>query len=294
MTSSPKPPPSSTPSTDDIVDDGDDADMRHNRPRLRQRRLIARIVELGSTTVADLADEFGVSVMTLHRDLDELQRRGVVRKFRGGVTAQPSGVFESQLAFRLNSMSAQKAAIARLALTYVEPGTSVMLDDSTTSAQMISGLAERAPLHVATNFLLAMRRIADLAGSHDINVIGLGGFYDEAHDAFVGVQCIEQVNDIHADTLFMSSSAVSDGHVYHQEERIVALKRAMFAASSRRYFLVDHAKLTRHALHRIMPLTDFDLVITDAGVDPATLEYWDREGVTYAVAPNDTTGGAAP
>lgn len=68
----------------------------------------------------------------------------------------------------------------------------------------------------------------------------------------------------------------------------------MFAASSRRYFLVDHAKLTRHALHRIMPLTDFDLVITDAGVDPATLEYWDREGVTYAVAPNDTTGGAAP
>lgn len=261
----------------------------HRRRRERQRLIIERIVERGSTTVQDLADEFSVSLMTLHRDLDELDRRGVVRKFRGGVTAQPSGVFESQLAYRLNSMTVQKAAIARLALGYVEPGTSVMLDDSTTILHMISGLAERAPLHVATTFLAAMRRIADLATAHDIKLIGLGGHYDASHDSFVGVQCVEQIQAIHADTLFMSSSAVSGGHVYHQEERIVALKRAMVAASTHRYFLIDHAKLTRHALHRIMPLTDFDLVITDADVEPEILQAWDREGVRYAVAPRSAT-----
>lgn len=269
--------------------DSEAPDPRRNRRLERQRQIVERIVELGSTTAQALADEFSVSLMTLHRDLDQLERRGVVRKFRGGVTAQPSGTFESQLAYRLNSMTAEKADIARFALTFVEPGTSVMLDDSTTILHMISGLAELAPLYVATNFLSAQRRIADIAGSSDINLIGLGGHYDHAHDAFVGVQCLEQISELHVDTLFMSSSAVSDSHVYHQEERIVALKRAMVAASTRRYLLIDHAKRTRHALHRIMPLTEFDLVITDAGIDRDTLVAWEREGVAFAVAPG---GGA--
>lgn len=278
---------------DDASHDND-GPTPQNRRQDRQRRIFARVVELGSTTAQDLAGEFSVSLMTLHRDLDELEHRGVVRKFRGGVTAQPSGVFESQLAYRLNSMTVEKAAIARLALTHVEPGTSVMLDDSTTILHMIPGLAERAPLHVATTFLAAMRRLADLTSSHDINLIGLGGHYDVSHDSFVGVQCVEQIEGIRTDALFMSSSAVFGGDVYHQEERIVALKRAMVASASRRYFLIDHAKLNRHALHRIMPLADFDLVITDAGVDPEILQAWKRDGIRYAVAPPADSSAPVP
>jgi DeoR/GlpR family transcriptional regulator of sugar metabolism len=261
------------------------ADARRSRREQRQRQIIERVVELGSSTASDLAEEFAVSLMTVHRDLDEIERRGIVRKFRGGVTALPSAVFESQLAFRINSNIAEKEAIAKVALSYVEPGTSVMLDDSTTALHMIPGLVERTPLHVATTFLEALRRLSEFTAAHDITLIGLGGHYDVAHDAFVGVQCVEQIQGIHADALFMSSSAVDGLHVYHQEERIVALKRAMMESSARRYFLIDHAKLSRHALHRILPLTAFDLVITDDGVDPETLQIWERAGVRYRLAP---------
>lgn len=262
-----------------------------NRPRERKtdarRRLIReRVIAQGSCSAQELATAFDVSIMTIHRDLDELERRGVVRKFHGGVTAQPSGVFESQLSYRMTSKTVEKSAIAQAALNYVEPGMSVMLDDSTSILHMLPGLAERAPLHVATTFLTALRRLGDLAADSDITVIGLGGTYDLSHDSFVGMQCVEQISGIRADVLFTSTSAVSTTDAFHQEERIVAIKRAMVRAATKRYLLVDNTKLGRVALHKIVPLTDFDLIITDAHADPAVLSAWDASGIHYELAPD--------
>lgn len=261
------------------------AKARENTKETRQRRITERLVLVGDCSPQELADEFGVSLMTVHRDLDDLERRGVVRKFHGGVTAQPSGVFESQLSYRIMSHSEEKAALAQVALGYVEAGMSLLLDDSTTVLQMIPGLADRAPLHVATTFLTGMRRLAEIASDADLTIIGLGGLYDLPHDSFVGMQCIEQIEGLRADALFTSTSAVSTTHAFHQEERIVALKRAMVGAATKRYLLVDHSKLGRVALHRIVPLTEFDLIITDAGADKAVLEAWEAAGIRYQIAP---------
>jgi DeoR/GlpR family transcriptional regulator of sugar metabolism len=107
------------------------AKPRETAKEARQRRITERLVLVGDCSPQDLVDEFGVSLMTIHRDLDDLERRGIVRKFHGGVTAQPSGVFESQLSYRIMSHAEEKAAIAQHALAYVEPGMSVLLDDST-------------------------------------------------------------------------------------------------------------------------------------------------------------------
>ena len=257
---------------------------RERKTEARQRLITERVVAQGSCSAQELAGEFGVSIMTIHRDLDELERRGIVRKFHGGVTAQPSGVFESQLSYRMMSKAQEKSAIAQVALRYVEPGMSVMLDDSTSILHMIPGLAERAPLHVATTFLAGLRRLADIASDSDLTIIGLGGVYDLPHDSFVGMQCLEQIAGIRADALFMSTSSISATDAFHQEERIVALKRAMVYAATKRYLLVDHTKLGRVALHKIVPLDEFDLIITDAGADPSLLAAWDASGIRYEVA----------
>lgn len=254
----------------------------------RQRQIQERVVAKGSCTAQELAAEFGVSIMTIHRDLDELERRNVLRKFHGGVTALPSGIFESQLSYRMTSKSAEKAAIALAALNHVEPGMSVLLDDSTSILHMLPGLAERAPLHVATTFLTALRRLADLANESELTILGLGGTYDLPHDSFVGMHCVQQIGELRTDVLFASTSAVTATDALHQEERIVAVKRAMVRSATRRYLLVDHSKLSRVALHQLAPLTDFDLVITDSGADPELLAAWDANGIPYEIAPEVT------
>ena len=85
-------------------------ELLSGRQRLDQVRQY--VLANQSASPAELARRFGVSVMTVHRDLAELEQQGVVRRFRGGVTAQPSAVFESNIAYRMNAMQAEKDAIA--------------------------------------------------------------------------------------------------------------------------------------------------------------------------------------
>ena len=106
-------------------------------PGGRQVAIADLVLRHGSVSAQELAETFAVSVMTVHRDLDELQRQGVLRKSRGVATARPSGTFESNVAFRLKSQLEAKRAIAQHACRHLESGMSVLLDDSTTVLQML-------------------------------------------------------------------------------------------------------------------------------------------------------------
>jgi predicted transcriptional regulator len=81
----------------------DGNDIRSSRAN-RKRELAQYVLDHGTVTVTELVERFGVSQMTVHRHLTELERQGVVRRFRGGASAQPSGVFESNVLYRMSAM----------------------------------------------------------------------------------------------------------------------------------------------------------------------------------------------
>jgi DeoR/GlpR family transcriptional regulator of sugar metabolism len=265
-----------------MTPDGDGDATELSRPARRQAEIAAYVVEHGSVSASDLVEAFGVSVMTVHRDLDELERQGVVRKYRGGVSAQPTSVFESNVAYRLNTAQGEKAAIARHVRAMIDPGMSVMLDDSTTALALLDLIEDVTPLTVATNFLPAITRLTDLRG---ITLLALGGIYSPTHDSFGGVPCAQAVEELHADLLFCSVSAVSPTHAFHQEQEIVLVKQAMLRSAHTKVLLVDHGKLQRTALHRLAPLTDFDLVVVDQRTPADLIQGLRDHGATVEVAP---------
>jgi DeoR/GlpR family transcriptional regulator of sugar metabolism len=236
---------------------------------IRQQRITDYVVGRGSASAAELAELTGVSVMTVHRDLDELARRGLLRKFRGGVSAQPSTVFESNAEYRLGAHVEAKAAIARQALTYVEPGMSILLDDSTSALALAKLLPEVAPLTVATNYL---RTIDVLKNVEDIRLICIGGDYSSTHDSFLGMPCLESVERITVDATFVSTSSMNGEMTFHQEPEIVMVKRVMLASAETKVLLMDSSKMPRSALHRLAPVSDYDRLIVDAGVPAQLLE----------------------
>ena len=100
---------------------------RANPQRQRQRDIATYVVENGTVRIEDIAARFGVSAMTVRRDLDDLEAQSVLRRSRGQATALSSSVFEANSFYRRTQQTAQKAKLARATLQLIEPGEA--LDD---------------------------------------------------------------------------------------------------------------------------------------------------------------------
>ena len=256
-------------------------DLRQSR-RLDRRRMIAEAVMAeGTMRIEDLAARFAISLMTAHRDLDDLVARGLMRKARGIVSAAPTSLIEASDVYRASRQEPQKAAMAEAAMAFVEPGQAVFMDDSTTVLRMARLLPRKVPLTVITNSLTLM---GEVKGVQDLTLIGLGGRYANWCNAFMGRMTTHEAGRLRADTLFLSMAAVTDGEVFHQSPDMVETKRAMFDASARRILLVDHTKFGRRALHVLASLTEMDVVIVDDGIGPDDLARMRDAGVTVVVA----------
>ncbi len=250
-------------------------------PSERQDWIADRVLLSDFVSAKELAERFDVSLMTIHRDLDELERRGLLRKVRGGATPQPSSLFESNVRYRIKSASREKDALARFALKLIEPGQAVMLDNSTTTLALARLLPAVAPLTVITNFHTILH---ELSAVRDIRVIVLGGEYAPRSDSFTGLVCEAAIGALRADIVFMSTTAVASGIAFQPDQEEALIKRAMLGAAARRVLLIDHSKLGRVALHRLAPLREFDLVVVDAGVDEAGLHQLREARVPFEVA----------
>jgi len=82
----------------------------------------------------------------------------------------------------------------------------------------------------------------------------------------------------------MSAPAVDGQSIFHQEDRMVGVKKAMMEASKKKYLLVNNTKIGKVALHKVASLSEFDLVITDEDADSQILEQWETNGVPFFVA----------
>ncbi|MGW1679760.1 DeoR/GlpR family DNA-binding transcription regulator [Saccharopolyspora sp. NPDC002376] len=248
---------------------------------LRQQKIIDHVVAQGFASAAELSELTGVSLMTVHRDLDDLVTRGLLRKYHGGVSAQPSTVFESSSDFRLHTHTAEKDALARDALQFITPGMSVMLDDSTTALALARLLPDVGPLTVVSNYRQVQETLRDVP---DIRLIGLGGEYSRTHDSYLGLPCQEMINAFSVDIVFLSTSAMNARLTFHQEQEIVLVKRAMLASAMTKVLLMDASKVARSALHQFAPVSAFDHVLLAGDLDAALVEEM-REQTDVRLAP---------
>lgn len=242
----------------------------------RQKAIASYVLERGDARVDELVDTFGVSRMTIHRHIEELSRQGVVRKLHGSVSAQPSGVYESLFSFRQARATEVKKALAARALEEIEPGEIIMLDDSTTTSELGPLLAEKAPLKVVTN---SLGLTSMLVSVDEVSVLSLGGDYHPTYQAFIGHLCENAVAGIRVNTLICSTSAVDSGIALIQDPGVARVKQAMMRAAKHKVLMFDSEKYGKVALHAFAPLLDFDVVITDDGLDDAISESLLAEGV---------------
>lgn len=261
-----------------------DDDMQAGAPKVgpdgRRKALLDYLIPIGSAQVDELAEHFGVSKMTVHRDLKMLEEQGIVRRVHGGVTVRSSNLADSTILYRSRQAHAEKNALARAAAELVEPGQAIILDDSTTAIHLAAQVVSRNPLTVISSSLSVINTLKD---AHGIETICLGGRYSPRFNAFFGYLCEQAVGSLRANLLFMSTSTVMGGVAYHQQEEVVKVKRALMRAADRTILLIDSSKFGKTALIRLAELTEFDEVFTDSGIASEEAEALRKEGVRLNV-----------
>lgn len=230
-------------------------------PWARQFAIAEAVVRAGSVSVEDLVKSTGVSAMTIYRDLASLESSGVLQRHRGRVVAVANGLHEADAAFRLEQSSSDKQAVAELASGLIAPGSSIMLDDSTSGVWVLRSLPEHTPLTVVTNSLLVAKEV--ITTSSDKLVV-TGGEYQSWAQSLMGPAAVRMIRSMHADLCFLSASGIFEAGCYHPYQEVVEVKRAMLESAETRVLLLDHTKFGRRALFKFADLTEFDHVVVDA------------------------------
>jgi DeoR/GlpR family transcriptional regulator of sugar metabolism len=250
----------------------------------RRQGILDLLMEAGTATVDDLSARFDVSKMTIHRDLDQLEQEGLLRKVRGGASMQSSGQFESDYRYRQRLAGPEKRRIAVAAAAFVEPGQTVIIDDSSTAGEVAKYLGEMRPLTVITNNLAV---IQELSGAAGITLIALGGQYSKKFHGFFGLLADEGLRSLRADIAFVSTSSIHGTSAFHQDQEVVQTKRLMLAAAERKYLLVDHGKFGRPALHFLTALDAFDAVLTGEEPDAMAGKALKDAGIRLTIIDKD-------
>jgi DeoR/GlpR family transcriptional regulator of sugar metabolism len=235
----------------------------------RQAAILDRVRATGGVRVTDLATEFGVSDMTIRRDLEALADRGLLAKVHGGATSmQPGSTDEPGFAAKLVRQQAEKAAIASRAAELVSPGIAIALSAGTTTAELARRLTDVPGLTVVTNSI----PVADIfyrAGRPDQTVVLTGGVRTPS-DALVGPVAVSAIHALHLDVLFLGVHGMSERAGFTTPNLMEAdTNRALVAAAERLVVLADHTKWGTVGISSMAALDEAHTVVTDAGLPEA-------------------------
>lgn len=249
----------------------------------RQAKIVQEIQRRGAAKVADLVDLFGVSDMTIRRDLDVLAQQGLVDKVYGGATRRARSTHEPGFAAKSARQRAEKEAIAALAAEEVTPGSAIGVSAGTTTWTLARRLRQVPDLTIVTNSI----RIADLlhsTGGPEQSVVLTGGVRTPS-DALVGPIAVAALRTLHLDAVFLGVHGMDPEAGFTTPNLLEAeTDRALITASRRLVVLADHTKWGVVGISTIVPLPAADLIVTDDRLALEARKVLEDHGSTVRIA----------
>jgi DeoR/GlpR family transcriptional regulator of sugar metabolism len=231
-------------------------------PSERRQAVLRRLTTRGEVGFADLAEEFGVSEMTIRRDLETLEAEGLARRVRGGAISVVSSSYEPPLAVRATTASDAKVAIGAAAAALVNDGDTVIVDVGTTTRELARALHGLRGLTVVT---ASLPIAVELGADPDIRVVVTGGQVRHGELSLTGGMAEDAFTTMNCDLAFIGVAGIcaTPGLTEYNPDD-ARVKRVAIAAARRTIVVADSSKLGRIAFSTIAPLSAIDVLVTDA------------------------------
>ena len=229
----------------------------------RREQIYEFIKEEGTVNVKDLSKKYGVSDMTIRRDLHIMEEQGILITHYGGATLRhPNAIHTFDM--RKESYYSAKVEIARRAAEYIKENDVIYLDPSTTVLLMTRYLP---PVHhtIVTSSLAVMQEC-----SHNpyVTLYIAPGKYQSSYGGTMDTDTMEYLSNFHFNTAFLGTGFIDVVYGVTSTEIDCAIKQVIMRNSEESILLVDHSKFGLHVMKKFADIRDFNTIITDGDISP--------------------------
>jgi len=240
----------------------------------------------GFLSVAEASERMGVSAMTIRRDLELLEARGVLTRTHGGAIAiqgrrlEVFDAVEPVFEQRRRRQAGAKAKMAAAAAALIGPNETIALDVGTSVLALAKELVGRADLKFLTNNLPAAMTLS--GGPSPVYL--LGGQLRGPEMSVIGTGATEQARSYYVDRAFIGVSGLIEGGFYDYSLEDSDVKRAFIERAHQVVALCDSSKFDHRAMARICALNQVHLVVTESAPPAHLAEALQAAGTVVLVA----------
>ncbi len=237
------------------------------RQSARLDAILERLSDDGSVAVTSLAEDLGVSMATIRRDLELLESQRLLSRTHGGAVSH-GVLYELPLRYRAGRHQAEKHRIAEAAAARLGDARVVGFTGGTTTTEVARRIAGKT-LTVVTN---ALNIASELAVRPNLKLVVTGGVARPESYELVGSMADATLDGLNIDVVFVGVDGASRAGLTTHHEVEAHTNRRMIARARRVIVVCDASKIGRSALAVICPARDVDELITDSGAAEESLE----------------------
>ena len=227
----------------------------------RKNRILTILQEEKRVVVGELSKLFGVSEETIRRDLEKLEKEGLVVKAYGGAVLNENNQTDMPFMVRKKTNVIGKQKIADIISDLIKDGDHIMLDSSTTALFIVKKIKDRKNITLITNSLEILIELKDVKSW---KIFSSGGLLGDDSLALVGNQADKMLADFHVNRAIVSCKGfdINKGFT-DSNEMHASTKKTMLENADQRILAVDSSKFNRIAFNLVGNLNDINMIVTD-------------------------------
>ena len=243
----------------------------------RREEIIALIHENGKVKVSDLSERYGISEVSIRKDLEVLEAEGHLSRVHGGAIGLNKLYVNMDLSERFRTNAVSKKRLAELAAKFIEDNDTIMMNAGTTLTYVLRAIRDKKNINIVTN---SVQNATEAALYQNFNVILLGGEIDSKYQFTHGNDAIRQVENYHATKCILSVDGIcaSSGlTLYYSNE--AALVKKMIESSSKVIVTADSSKIGKNVFARVCDASKTDVLVTTVSDNREELNALSKLGV---------------
>ncbi|MEK3886300.1 DeoR/GlpR family DNA-binding transcription regulator [Bacillus sp. FSL K6-3431] len=250
----------------------------------RREKILEKLEKEERILAKDLAEEYGLSIDSIRRDLSIMEEQGLLKRTHGGaIPIQNVRTFAQPPSTRYGEGSIYQNAIAKLAINYIKEGHTVFIGGATIHYVMLKYLPKNIRFSVITN---SVEIAYNLRTMKNVQTYLIGGKVKSSGN-ITDALATEFASQFTIDLCFATAGGLSSKGLSTATPEVAIFHKNVFNNSKKIVTLIEHFKFGIDSFSSMYPINKLDVIITDEETTKEKIENIRAQGVDVIIAKSE-------